>query len=173
MSTLPIRILAVIGVVAAGGAFALWSGSGAAEAEAESAAASTPATQTISELPLDRGYYVRTDATCATASNATTALLRRDGLYWSSSFTKFAKIEQTGPTTFRTIQVGGDIRYGVPPTPIPDELLASAATAEWTITDRRSFSFVTNEGWEHEARLCAQRDMPADFRSNNIAELIK
>ncbi|MGE4410236.1 hypothetical protein [Sphingobium sp. B2] len=172
MSILPIRLLAIVGVVATGGAFALWSGSGAAEAEAGGAPTSAPVTQTISELPLDRGYYVRTDATCATASNATAALLRRDGLYWSSSFTKFAKIEQTGPTTFRTLQVGGDIRYGVPPTPIPAEFLASAATAEWTITDRRSFSFKDSEGWEHEARLCEQRDMPADFRGN-IAELIK
>ncbi len=167
MSTLPIRILAVIGVVAAGGAFALWSGTGAAEAEAESAPASTPAT--ITELPLDRGYYVRTDATCATASNATAALLRRQGLYWGSSFCTFQGIEQTGPNTFRTKQYCTDVRAPEPPTPIPAEWLT---TADWVITDRTSFKFKDSEGWEHEARLCAQQSMPDGFQ-RSIADLIK
>ncbi|WP_324741321.1 hypothetical protein U8326_15330 [Tsuneonella sp. CC-YZS046] len=168
MSTLPIRILAIVGVVAAGGAFALWSGTGAAEEEAESAPSFTPAT--ISELPLDRGYYVRTDATCATASNATTALLRRDGLYWGSSFCTFQGIEQTGPTTFHVKHYCSEPRAPEPPTPIPADWLT---TADWVITDRTSFKFKDSEGWEHEARLCAQRDMSDGFRTNNIADLIK
>lgn len=167
MSILRIRMLAVIGVIAAGGAFALWSRSGAAEAEAVSARASLA--QTISELPLDRGYYVRTDATCATASNATAALLRRDGLYWGSSFCIFQGIEQTGPDTFRVKHYCSELRAPTPPTPIPAEWLT---TADWVIKDRRSFSFKDSEGWEHEARLCAQQDMPDGFHGD-IAELIK
>lgn len=161
-------MLAIISVVAAGGAFALWSGTGAAEAEAESAPAPTPTT--ISELPLDRGYYVRTDATCATASDATAALLRRQGLFWGGSFCTFHGIEQTGPTTFRVKQYCSDPRAPEPPTPIPADWLT---TAEWVITDPASFTFKDSEGWEHEARLCAQRDMPGDFRSTNIADLIQ
>lgn len=157
MLALPVRVLAIFGVFAAGGAFALWSDTGAAEAEAETS-------KTISELPLDRGYYVRADDTCATASNATAALLRRQGLFWSGSFCTFEGIEQTGPTTFRVQQSCGDARAPMKPEPIP---------AEWEIEDRTSFTFKDSEGWEHAARLCAQRDMPADFRSNNIAELIK
>lgn len=175
MSILPVRILAIVGVIAAGGAFAWWSGSGAAEGEAVSAPASPPRTigelplDRASELPLDRGYYVRTDATCATASNATAALLRRDGLYWGSSFCIFQGIEQTGPDTFRVKHYCSEPRAPAPPTPIPADWLT---TADWVIRDRRSFSFKDSEGWEHEARLCAQQDMPEGFRGD-IAELIK
>jgi hypothetical protein len=168
MRTLTVRILAITGIVAAGGAFALWADTGAAEAEAESVLASTPTA--ITELPLDRGYYVRTDATCATASNATAALLRRQGLYWDGSFCSFHGIEQTGPNTFRVKQFCSDPRAPEPPTPIPADWLV---TAEWVIKDRASFSFKDSEGWEHEARLCAQQSMPADYSRNNIAELIK
>lgn len=164
MRAIPVQMLAVIGVVAAGGAFVLWSGAGAAEAEAETLP------KTITELPLDRGYYVRTDDTCATASNATAALLRRQGLFWAGSFCTFHGIEQTGPNTFRVKQFCSDPRAPTPPTPIPADWLT---TADWVIKDRTSFKFKDSEGWEHEARLCAQQSMPAAFRSNNIAELIK
>src|SRR5690606_11338823 len=108
MSTLPVRMLAMIGVVTASGVFALWSSTGAAEAEVESAPAS--ASPAIGELPLDRGYYVRTDATCATASNATAALLRRQGLFWDGSFCTFHGIEQSGPNSFRVKQYCSDPR---------------------------------------------------------------
>jgi len=166
MRALSVRILSIIGVVAAGGAFTLWSGTGAAEAENIPA----PMPPAITELPLERGYYVRTDATCATASNATTALLRRQGLYWGGSFCTFHGIEQTGPNTFRVKQFCSDPRAPTPPTPIPADWLT---TADWVIKDRTSFSFKDSEGWEHEARLCAQQSMPAEYRRNNIAELIK
>ncbi|WP_374012832.1 hypothetical protein [Pseudoxanthomonas koreensis] len=147
-----------VGIAAAAIALAGCSGAGAADTAADTAA--TPGQ--IDTLPLERGYYVRTDDTCATASGATTALLRREGLFWGGSFCRFAGIEQTGPTTFRVQQACGD-HHGAPePTP-----------AEWVITDRTSFSLRDSEGWEHAARLCAQQDMPVHFRDTDIAELIR
>lgn len=135
---------------------------------ATAAPADTP--REVTELPLDRGYYVRTDATCATASGATTALLRRNGLYWGSSFCTFQGIKQTGPTTFRVRHYCEDVRAPQPPTPIPAEMLT---TAEWLIPDRTSFSFTDNNGWEHEARYCPQQEMQDEFRSGDISELIE
>lgn len=161
MRALAVRILAIAGFVAAGGVLALGSGLGAGEAEAQPKA--------ISELPLERGYYVRTDATCATASNATAALLRREGLFWGSSFCTFHGIEQTGPTTFRVKHYCSEPRAPAPPTPIPADWLT---TADWVIKNRTSFSFKDSEGWEHEARYCAQKSMPAGFQGS-IAHLIK
>lgn len=157
-----VQILAIIGVVATAGAFVLWSGGGDVEADA-SLEDGAGEVRVVDELPLDRGYYVRTDASCATASNATAALLQRQGLYWGSSFCTFERIEQTGPSRFRVQQACGDPRGGI----------AAPVPAEWVIKDRTSLSFKDSEGWEHAARLCSQRDMPAGFRETDISELIK
>lgn len=115
------------------------------------------AAETVRELPLDRGFYVRTDATCRTASNATLAVLTRQGLQWSGSACTFGKIEKTGPTTYRVEQTCDG----------PGE-----ATATWEIKDRTSFSFKDTNGWEHTARFCAQRSLPEPWRSNDISGLI-
>lgn len=117
--------------------------------------------QPLNELPLDRGFYVRTDETCQTATNAGTALLRRTGLQWVTSHCIFESIEQTGPTTYRVSQSCGDAAY------------MDSATATYEIPDRTSFSFSDSNGWEHAARLCAQKDMPQPWRSLDISDLIE
>lgn len=116
--------------------------------------------QPLDELPLERGFYVRVDETCKTATNAGTALLRRAGLQWVTSHCIFDLIEQTGPTTYVVAQSCGDAAYH------------HKATATYEIPDRVSFSFVDGNGWEHAARLCAQPDMPQPWRGLDISDLI-
>jgi len=116
--------------------------------------------QPLDELPLERGFYVRIDETCNTATNAGTALLRRAGLQWVTSHCIFDRIEQTGPTTYLVSQSCGDAAY------------SNETTATYEIPDRASFSFIDDNDWEHAARLCAQRDMPQPWRDLDISDLI-
>lgn len=157
-SRLPSTVLAAVATAA----FGLSACTRAAEPPTPTEASADTAT-VVSELPLERGFYVRTDDTCATASSASAAVLGRGGLFWSTSTCTFGKIEQTGATTFRVEQACGD----------PGGQGAPGAVAEWVVTDRNAFRFVDDAGWEHEARLCAQQDMPADFRDMDISALTR
>jgi hypothetical protein len=109
----------------------------------------TTLAQSVDILPLERGFYVRADETCAAASQAGTALLRRAGLQWATSQCVFDSIEKIGPTRYRVEQTCGDAAHRL------------RATATYEIPDRRSFSFKDDNGWEHAARFCAQRDLPS------------
>lgn len=126
----------------------------AARANADPA---TPASgaEAAAGLPLDHGYYVRTDETCAGASAAGLHLVNRTGLRWVSSFCVFDRIERTGDTTWRVHQSCGD--HGG----------AGQEVAEYDIPDRTSFSFRSDSGWEHAARLCPQGELPEPWRSEN------
>ena len=116
--------------------------------------------QPLDELPLERGFYVRTDEMCKTASNAGTAILRRAGLQWITSQCLFEHIEKATPTTYLVTQSCGDGAH------------SETAIATWEIPDRASFSFTDDNGWQHAARFCAQRDMPQPWRDLDIADLI-
>jgi hypothetical protein len=59
---------------------------------------------TVAGLPLKHGYYVDSDTPCGQASNATTTLLRREGIGGARDFCEFKKIEQTGPNTYRSLR---------------------------------------------------------------------
>jgi hypothetical protein len=137
---------------------------GCEPASADTAAdpATPPAGEPVAldELPLDRGYYVRTDESCAGASAAGVQLLRSAGLQWVTSHCLFDRIEQLGPATYRVTQFCGDQRE------------THATTALYEITDRHSFSFTDDNGWEHAARLCPQRELPEPWRSEDISDLI-
>lgn len=115
------------------------------------------AAQTRAELPLERGFYVRTDGSCATANNANTALLTRRGLQWVTSRCVFGRITRIGPDRWQVVQTCEG---------------PGRATATWHIPDRTSFSFTDSNGWEHAARFCRQRDMPQPWRSTDISALI-
>lgn len=116
----------------------------------------------VAELPLKRGYYVAADTPCAQASNATVVLLRREGLGGSQDFCEFKKIEQTASSTYRVTQSCGDLRGGGEETSIVIyELLGDAG-----------FKSKTEFGWEHSARRCEQSSMPADWRENDISDVI-
>lgn len=57
--------------------------------------------ETTEGLPLKRGYYVASDVACSEASNATVALLPRDGVGGARDFCAFINIEPVEPSTYR------------------------------------------------------------------------
>jgi len=134
---------------------ALFALSGCQAAPAGEPPGAVAAAGPVDALPLEPGYYVRTDETCADASGAGLHLVNGTGLRWVSSFCVFDRIERTGDTTWRVHQSCGD--HGG----------AGQEVAEYDIPDRTSFSFRSDSGWEHAARLCPQGELPEPWRSEN------
>ncbi len=117
---------------------------------------------TIAALPLKRGYYVESDTPCGQASNATTSLLRREGIGGARDFCEFKKIEQTGPNTYRVTEACGDLQDNAPP---------ETSTSIYTLTGDTAFTAKSEHGWERSARYCAQSSMPPDWRANDISDV--
>lgn len=118
----------------------------------------------VKMLPLKRGFYVASDTPCGNASNATLSLLQRDGIGGARDFCKFERIGKTGATTYRVTEKCGEL-WG-------RGAEEETHTAVWTITDDRSYSRKTDAGWESSARYCEQSSLPADWRDNDIRDLI-
>lgn len=133
----------------------------AAPAAPEAAPAKTH-TATIAALPLKRGYYVESDTPCGQASNATTTLLRRNGIGGARDFCEFKKIEQTGPHTYRVTEACGNLQDNAPP---------ETSTSIYTLTEGTAFTAKSEHGWERSARYCAQSSMPPDWRGNDISDV--
>lgn len=117
---------------------------------------------TVAALPLKRGYYVESDTPCGQASNATTTLLRREGIGGARDFCEFKKIEQTGPNTYRVTEACGDLQDSAPP---------ETSTSIYTLTGDTAFTAKSEHGWERSARFCAQSSMPPDWRANDISDV--
>lgn len=117
---------------------------------------------TVAALPLKRGYYVESDTPCGQASNATTTLLRRQGIGGARDFCEFKKIEQTGPNTYRVTEACGDLQDSAPP---------ETSTSIYTLTGDTAFTAKSEHGWERSARYCAQSSMPPDWRANDISDV--
>ncbi len=117
---------------------------------------------TIAALPLKRGYYVESDTPCGQASNATTTLLRREGIGGARDFCEFKKIEQTGPDTYRVTEACRDLQDNAPP---------ETSTSLYTLTGDTAFTAKSEHGWERNARYCAQSTMPPDWRANDISDV--
>ena len=117
---------------------------------------------TIAALPLKRGYYVESDTPCGQASNATTTLLRREGIGGARDFCEFKKIEQTGPHAYRVTEACGDLQDNAPP---------ETSTSLYTLTGDTAFTAKSEHGWERNARYCAQSTMPPDWRANDISDV--
>jgi hypothetical protein len=116
----------------------------------------------IATLPLKRGYYVESDTPCGQASNATTTLLRREGIGGSRDFCAFKAIEQTGADTYRVTEACGDLQDSAPP---------ETSTSVYTLTGDTRFSAKNEQGWKRSARYCAQSSMPPDWRANDISDV--
>ena len=135
------------------------------QAAAPSAPEAVPAkaqAATIAALPLKRGYYVESDTPCGQASNATTTLLRREGIGGARDFCEFKKIEQTGPNTYRVTEACGDLQDSAPP---------ETSISIYTLTGDTAFTAKSEHGWERSARYCAQSTMPPDWRANDISDV--
>lgn len=116
----------------------------------------------VTVLPLKRGYYVASDTPCSQASNATTTLLRREGIGGARDFCEFKKIEQTGPSTYRVTEACGDLQDSAPP---------ETSISIYTLTGDTAFTAKSEHGWERSARYCAQSTMPPDWRANDISDV--
>lgn len=114
-------------------------------------------------LPLQRGYYVASDTPCNKASNATTTLLRRNGLGGARDFCEFKRIEQTGPNIYRVTQACGDLQDQAPP---------ETSVVTYTLRGHTAFTSKSEHGWTHSARYCAQSAMPREWRANDISDVV-
>lgn len=117
---------------------------------------------TIAALPLKRGYYVSSDTPCGQASNATTLLLRRDGIGGARDFCAFRTIEQTGPNSYRVTEACGDLQDSAPP---------ETSVTTYMLKGDGAFTSKSEHGWERSARYCAQSTMPPDWRANDISDV--
>lgn len=133
----------------------------AAGVPAESDPARTEAA-TLATLPLERGYYVASDTPCEKASNATTALLRRNGLGGARDFCEFKRVEQVAPSTYRVTQACADLQDGA---------LPAASVVEYTLHGDTAFTSKRADGWAYSARYCAQSTMPPQWRENDIGNV--
>ena len=136
----------------------------AAPAAPEAVPAKAQVAATIAALPLKRGYYVESDTPCGQASNATTTLLRREGIGGARDFCEFKKIEQTGPNTFRVTEACGDLQENAPP---------ETSVTTYTLKGDTAFTSKSASGWEHSARYCTQSSMPPDWRANDISDVTR
>ncbi len=129
-------------------------------AERAPAAQSTPTAPdaaVVAELPLKRGYYVRADATCAEASNATLQLVRRDGI-GSCGFTR---IESLGAGRYRVHE------FCHPRDPAePHDYFLKGDSSYRTVADE-----IDEYGQPTEFRFCPQRSLPEPWRDNDISDV--
>lgn len=116
--------------------------------------------QTVSNLPLQRGFYVEAKTACGNASNATLLLLTKTGRNFSRIEGTFAKIEKLGPTTYRVV------------TRDTERDTTRTVTATYEIPNNTSFRVRYDDGTA-DYRYCAQSTLPAPWRNNNIRDLIQ
>lgn len=115
-------------------------------------------------LPLKRGYYVADGTPCDKASNATTVLLRRDGIGGSRDFCEFKSIEVAGPNTYRVTEACEALQDDAPP---------EVDVATYTLMGDTRFTSKSAHGWTLSARLCPQGSMPPEWRENDISDAIR
>lgn len=127
---------------------------------AAGAAAEPAAAEVVNELPLRRGYYVRSDDTCALPSNATLALVRRDGI----SGCNFTAIERIGESRYRVQETCTDHQG---PAPTEYEL-----TQEYEILGEDRYRLTFEYGETVEFGFCPQDSLPEPWKSNEISDLI-
>jgi hypothetical protein len=116
----------------------------------------------VPSLPLQRGFYVDSRTTCATASNATLILVTGDGMNIARVESKFRKIDKIGPTTYRVTEVPTDLngRVGRP------------ETNTYEVPNATTFR-LKNEVGAFEYRFCPQPSLPLPWRNSDIRSLVR
>lgn len=121
-------------------------------------AALRPAT---ASLPLPTGYYVASDTACGAASNATTVLLGRGGMGGARKFCEFRNVEQISQETYLVTHACRALQGDAP---------AQVVTVRYTLQGDAAFTSRSDSGWQHDARYCAQPELPEPFRTNDISD---
>jgi nucleoid-associated protein YgaU len=136
----------------------------AGEAQPTTASAATDAApaapEAVDALPLRRGFYVRSDDTCAAPSNATLGLVRRDGI----TSCDFTAIERIGESRYRAREACTERgfqrgeRYEV--------------VNEYEVLAEDRYRVTYEYGETVEFGFCPQQSLPEPWRSNDISDLI-
>lgn len=113
----------------------------------------------VDALPLQRGYYVRTDDACGTASRATLALVRRDGISGCS----FEHIEKIGASRYRVRE-----NCMEPQAPEPYEVVQ-----EYEVLAGDRYRVTFEYGESAEFRHCPQASLPDPWRDNDISDVLE
>lgn len=124
-----------------------------------------PGNVIVGGLPLRLGFYVANDAECATASNATLTIMRRDGYSGSRYSCTFGAIEKTGETSYRVTESCTE-RGG-----LGGSAEARTSVRNYEVTDVENFSAKSDSGWESNARFCPQSTLPEPWRDNDISDV--
>ena len=117
--------------------------------------------QSLETLPLDYGFYVRTEASCADASPATLIIHHSKGLLGLMDFCRFEAITQNGPDGYSVSQTCGS-----------DEAHADTDTATYELNGRTQFKMTSPYGWDYTSRLCAQSDLAPPFDEIDLPDLL-
>lgn len=112
-------------------------------------------------LPLTRGFYVDAEVGCANASNATLALLKKDGLNSARTDCTFTGFTEQGDGTLAYTETCTDITAG------------DSYDNEGRIEVLGPDSFrLSGEGWGTTFVHCPQPDLPEPWRDNDISDLL-
>lgn len=136
-----------------------------AAGDAPAVADASPAVeaQVVDELPLRRGFYVRTDDECGGASHTTLTLVRRGGI----TACDFTRIERIGESRYR---VGESCAIrGAPP---GHEHERDEYTQEYEILGEDRYRITFEYGETVEFRFCPQESLPDPWRDNDISDLV-
>jgi hypothetical protein len=118
---------------------------------------------TVTELPLKRGFYVASDSDCGQASNATLLLVHSGGINGSRDACDFTSIEQTGPTGYRAVVACRNIQGGE----------TESSTNVYEIPDATQFSYGADDSdYRSHFRYCEQSSLPDPWRDNDISDLV-
>lgn len=124
--------------------------------------ASAPLSESATDLPLQRGFYVASDTVCSEASNATLGLLHRQGLNSAREDCTFAEIVALDEERYRITEQCAEIGTGE----------ASRYVVEWQVLSHQSFRRRLDSGWTSQMRYCDQATLPDTWHGIDLEAAI-
>lgn len=115
------------------------------------------------DLKLQRGFYVASDTACGQASNATLALLHREGLNAAREDCVFGEVKRLGDGRYRVTEQCSEIGTGE----------SARYVVEWQVVSTRSFRRRLANGTVVEMRWCEQSTLPEAWRDIDLGEAIE
>lgn len=129
--------------------------------EMASAAPEEQATNKISSLPIEPGYYVGLDESCHEATDPNMVHYENHTMQWSRTSCKITSITQMASSVdYAVEEVCGDY----------EGLRETKETKRYHITSSASFSVSDDSGWSFEAKLCPSQELPEIYRGDSSAE---
>lgn len=114
------------------------------------------------DLPLRRGFYVTSDTACGEASNATLALLHREGLNFARADCVFTAVTPLGDARYRVTEQCAEIGTGE----------RYASSTDWQVLAPDSFAVGFGDSSPRTYRWCDQATLPEGWRDIDLAAAI-